>query len=329
MSKIFISTFPFSSFDKTPIRLLGKGGISFAANPMGRKLKASELAEMAKDCVSLIAGTEDVSLLIETSGSLKHISRVGIGLDSVPLAKCKEKGIKVSYTPDAVTMAVVELTIGLMIDCMRYVTFSDKEIRNGGWSRNMGLRIGESVIGLVGFGRIGSNVARILSGFKPREILLCDLKDKSENLNGDPFLNNVKIRQVDLDTLLKNSDLVSLHIPLSNKTKNLIDKDKLRVMKDGAYLVNTARGGIVNEEDLFIALKEKKLSSAAIDVFEEEPYKGNLMKLENVILTQHMGSCSFDCRSQMEIRATEDAIRFVRGERLQNEVSEEEYEYQD
>ena len=326
--RIFISTDPFGEVDSTPIELLEKSGLEYVINPLKRKLTPEEVGDFARDCDGLIAGTENIDIVLQQADHLKIISRVGIGLDSVPLERCRERGIKVSYTPDAVTMAVVELAIGLMISLTRHVVKADTRTRQGNWNRLQGKRIGESVIGLIGFGRIGSNVARVLTEFHPKKILINDLKDKSAEISQFQSKSGIAIEQVDKDRIYRESDIVSLHIPFTAKTENLINADTLTLFKNDAYLLNTARGGLVNEADLYHALKEGGIAGAAIDAFEQEPYTGPLTELENIILTQHMGSCSFDCRSQMEIQATEDLIRFFDGEPLMNEVPEEEYDYQ-
>ncbi len=328
MPKIFISTDPFGGVDKTPIEMLDQSGFDYSINSLGRKLTPEEVGEFSKDCDGLIAGTENISIVLKKAKNLKMISRVGIGLDSVPLNECRAKNIKVSYTPDAVTMAVVELTIGLMIGLTRHVVKADQQTRIGNWFRLQGKRVGESVIGLIGFGRVGSNVARLLSEFRPKRILVNDAKDKTSEISSFASKSGVNISQVDREEIYREADIVSLHLPLTGRTRNIINADTLKKMNESSYLINTSRGGLVNESDLVEALKERTISGAAIDTFELEPYSGPLTDLENVILTQHMGSCSFDCRSQMEIQATDDLIRFFQNKPLLNEVPEEEYQYQ-
>lgn len=328
MPKIFVSTDPFGEVDSTPIELLKKSGFEFMINPLKRKLTPEEVGEFARDCHGLIAGTENINVVLQKADHLKMISRVGIGLDSVPLKTCREKRIKVSYTPDAVTMAVVELTIGLMIGLTRHVVKADFRTRKGIWIRLQGKRIGESVIGLIGFGRIGSNVARILKEFHPRQILVNDVKDKSAEIRSIKAKSDIDMVQVTREEIYQRADIISLHLPLTSKTRNVINAEALKLINKNAFLINTSRGGLVNETDLFNVLKNGELAGAAIDTFEQEPYVGPLKDLENIILTQHMGSCSFDCRSQMEIQATQDVIRFFQGKPLLNEVPEEEYQYQ-
>jgi D-3-phosphoglycerate dehydrogenase / 2-oxoglutarate reductase len=326
--RIFISTIPFGEIETSPVRLLEKSGFEYKINPLGRKLKASEVATIAKDYDALIAGTEDTTPLIQASKKLKIISRVGIGLDSVPLELCKKKRIKVCYTPDAVTKAVAEFTVGLMLDITRHITQADRQQRARVWQRHQGKRIGESVIGLVGYGRVGSQIAGILTSFKPKKILLNDLKNKQAEISSLSEISGVEIKQVEKEIIWENSDVISLHVPLSKLTKNMVGTEEMKMMKPETVLLNTARGGIINEEELYVSLKEKQIASAAVDVFEKEPYQGKLNELDNILLTQHMGSCSYDCRSKMELQAVEEVIRFFKQKPLLREVPEEEFQYQ-
>lgn len=328
MPKIFVSTVPFGEVDPKPVESLDQTGWSYTVNPIGRKLTGEEVASFAMDCDGIIAGTEDLRPLIRESEKLKVISRVGIGLDSVPLKECQRKGITVTYTPDAVTKAVSELTVGIMISLTRHVNFADMNIRQGNWKRKQGKRIGKSVIGIIGFGRIGTDTVRLLSSFAPEQILINDIVDKSREVDRITQDYGLKIRQVEKEEIYRKSDIVSLHVPLSPATANLINANVLKQFNKNAWLLNLARGGIVNEDALYIALKNDQIAGAAIDCFIQEPYEGPLAKLDNILLTQHMGSCSFDCRAGMEIEATEDIIRFFKGEVLKNKVPEEEYGYQ-
>ena len=171
LPKIFVSTHPFGALDSRPLELLRQTECEFQINPLGRKLTSQEVAEMAGNCDALIAGTENIALVLEKAPNIKIISRVGIGLDSVPLKECRELNVVVCYTPDAVTMAVAELTVGLMLNITRFVCTADRQIRSEEWQRLQGRRLGKSVIGLIGFGRIGKSVARLLVPFSPIIIL--------------------------------------------------------------------------------------------------------------------------------------------------------------
>lgn len=324
--KIFVSTYPFGKYDNLPIKKLLETNWEIKFNPYPRKLKPLELCELAKDFDGLIAGTENLTPYIESNLNLKFISRVGIGLDSVPLDLCKKNKIKISYTPDAVTDAVAELTIGLMLDITRKISFCDREIRNFGWSRPVGKRLEHSVIGIIGVGRVGKKLIKLLSSFHPKKILINDIDDKQKFISKNKNLN---IKQVSKKEIYKNSDIISIHVPLYSKTKNLISEAELNLMNRNTHLINTARGEIIHEKNLFEALEKNKIGGACLDVFSEEPYKGKFAELENILLTEHIGSCSFDCRLKMELEASLEIIRFFKNEKLLNEVPKSEYKYQE
>lgn len=325
--KIFASNYPFGRENPEPRNLLKQTGWDIIYNPYERKLKPEETAEMAKGCDGIVAGTEDLTPLIESSDRLRVISRIGIGLDSVPLDLCRRKGITVTYTPDAVTMAVVEMAVSLMVMLSRRLSQADHEIRKGLWPRHFGKRISESVIGIVGLGRVGFRVANYLAPFRPKEILINDIKDVSEKIESLQKAG-LNARFAEKAELFEKSDVVTVHTPLSPLTKGMVNRSVMESMKRDSFLINTARGGIIPENDLYEILKEKRIGGAAVDVFEHEPYAGPLTELDNVFLTQHQGSCSFDCRLAMETEAVMDCIRFFRGETLKTPVPDEEYEYQ-
>jgi len=323
MPKVLITTVPFADKNTLPIDLLEREGVEYLVNPLNRKLTENELREMASDFDVIIAGTEPItSSVMDNAKKLKMISRVGIGLDSVDLLSAKEREIEVSYTPDAPAPAVAELTLGLMLTLLRSVHISNNNLHKKQWHRFFGRRLSNVTIGIVGVGRIGKKVIEHLQGFGPPRILVNDVfldKQWSKQFN---------VEWTDKEQIYEEADVISLHLPLTSKTKNLICTEHLNLMKDDAILINTARGGIINEDDLYNALVSGRLGSAAIDVFTQEPYTGKLSNVENCLLTAHMGSMSVDCRSRMEIEATEEAIRFLKGELLVGKVPVEEYEVQ-
>lgn len=323
MPKALITTVPFGEKNRLPLEQLEAAGIDYVMNPIGRKLKEDELAEMVTDFDVLIAGTELITDKVMNSAShLKLISRVGIGLDGVDLLAAERRGIHVSYTPDAPAPAVAELTIGLMLSLLRSVHVANAEIHRGEWRRHFGRRIPEVTIGVIGTGRIGGRVLRRLAAFGSPRILVNDLHP---NKNVAPEL---KLEWVDKEEIYRHADLISLHVPLTAQTKNMIRREHLLQMKPDAMIINTSRGGIVNEHDLAQLLFTGHLSGAAVDVFEQEPYTGALSQIERCLLTSHMGSMSVDCRTRMEIEATEEAVRFLTGKALQSLVPQEEYEAQ-
>lgn len=324
MFKVLITTVPFGDKNDLPIRQLAETGVDYLINPIGRKLKEDELAGMVRDVEVLIAGTEPITeKVMANAPRLKLISRVGIGLDSVDLMAAERRGIKVSYTPDAPAPAVAELTIGLMFSLMRSIHVANAQMHRGEWHRYFGRRLTELTIGIVGAGRIGGRVARHLRALGVKRLLVNDICPDACRFEGVDA-----IECVDKDTIYRESDLVSLHVPLTAQTKNMVRREHLLQMKPDAMIVNTARGGIIHEDDLAEVLNLGHLAGAAVDVFCEEPYQGRLSSVERCLLTSHMGSMSVDCRTRMEIEATEEAIRFLAGKPLEGLVPEAEYQVQ-
>ena len=327
MPKILITTVPFSDKNRLPLELLEKANIDYLINPLNKKLTEDELSEIVADFDVIIAGTEPITKkVMDAATNLKLISRVGIGLDSVDLLEAEKRGVIVSYTPDAPAPAVAELTLGLMITLLRSVQLSNMEMHNGKWHRFLGRRLSEITVGIIGVGRIGKGVIKHLKSFGSISILLNDTG--LDNQDWDNIETECNIEWVDKETIYQKADIVTIHTPLTVQTKNMVKKEQLMKMKEDAIIINTARGGIINEEDLYEVMQAGHLSGAAIDVFDFEPYAGKLCEIERCILTSHMGSMSIDCRARMEIEATEEAVRFLTNQPLRGVAPEEEYAVQ-
>ena len=323
MPKVLITTVPFGDKDRFPLDMLEKSGIEYLINPLNTKLTEDQLAGMVSDYDVIIAGTEPVTeKVMKLTTNLKLISRVGIGLDSVDLLAAKKRGIKVSYTPDAPSPAVAELTLGLMLTLLRSVHVSNTQMHQGKWHRYFGKRLENVTVGIIGVGRIGSGVLKRLKGFGTTKIIVNDIEPNYE-LNSE-----FKLEWKSKEEIYKGADIISLHIPLTRLTNNMIKKEHLKTMKSDAIIINTSRGGIINEQDLYEVMQSGYLSGAAIDVYEKEPYTGCLKEIERCLLTAHMGSMSYDCRIQMEIEATEEAIGFLTSKVQQSEVPQSEYDLQ-
>jgi D-3-phosphoglycerate dehydrogenase / 2-oxoglutarate reductase len=324
MSKVLITTIPFADKDRLPLELLENANIDYLINPLNKKLTEDELAEIITDFDVIIAGTEMISSkVMDRAKNLKMISRVGIGLDSVDLVSAKERGISVSYTPDAPSVAVAELTIGLIFSLLRSIHISNNQLHEGKWHRFFGRRLSEVTLGIIGLGRIGGRVLRRTKPFGTPRLLVNDI-DHSKRSE----LLDFKLDWVSKEKIYEEADIITIHTPLTGATKNMVKKEQLLKMKKDAIIINTARGGIINEQDLYEVMKSGHLTGAAIDVFEKEPYDGNLSEIERCILTAHMGSMSDDCRTRMEIEATEEAVRFLTGKKLEREAPQEEYDVQ-
>ena len=320
MARLLITTVPFAAHNSFPLELLDSVDVEYEINAIGRRLKEDELVGMVAETEILIAGTEPITAkVMDAAPSLKLISRVGIGMDNVDLLAARTRGIAVSYTPEAPAPAVAELTFGLMLSLLRHTHVANLGMHRGEWDRHMGRRISEVTIGIIGTGRIGSRVLRRIPVFGTPRTLVNDLNPRNN------LVPESKLEWVSKETIYREADVISLHIPMTKNTYNMISIEQLRQMKPDALLINTSRGGIINESDLYEVMSEGHLGGAAIDVFQEEPYEGPLGEIDRCLLTSHMGSMSVDCRSRMEIEATEEAVRYLRGLDLQSCVPEEEY----
>lgn len=319
--KIYISTIPFGEINTLPIEQLNNYGIQYRINPFRRKITTNELSDEIQDSEVLIAGTEIIDKTVfDKAPNLKLIARVGIGLDGVDLLEARRRNIAVTYTPEAPGPAVVELTLGLILDQLRGITQANQSIKDGHWKRIQGRRLSEVKIGVVGAGRIGGRLIRRLGSLGTPQIFANDLKPN------DQIAPNVKINWVSKERILQECDLITFHLPLTQITENLICYETLKLLKSNAILINTARGGIINESDLVRWLQENETASAAIDVFLDEPYFGPLTEIKNCTLTCHMGSMTEDCRARMEIEATTEVINFALNKDFIQPVPNFEYE---
>ena len=296
MSALLITTSSFDTSANPALRELAAKGYQIITNPHKRRLTEDEAIELFTkyDPVGMIAGVEPLTRrALERAPKLRVIARCGTGLDSVDLDAARELGKAVYNTPDATSQPVAELTIGLILAALRHITLADREIRNQKWQARMGNLLQGKCVGLIGGGRIGLKVADLVSGFGADIVIHDPIIDASQ----------LTYRLVELDDLLTQADIVSLHVPHNETTHELINGERLSQMKPTAILINAARGGLVNEAALYDALKNKRIGGAALDVFEQEPYDGPLIELDNLVLTAHMGSYAAEARTAMEIEA--------------------------
>jgi D-3-phosphoglycerate dehydrogenase / 2-oxoglutarate reductase len=300
---ILISTSSFGKQDRQPLDALEAAGVTYQLNPYGRKLKPEETMALLERVDGLIAGTELLDRhVLEQAHRLKVISRVGTGLDNVDLAAAEELGIQVYNTPDAHVDAVAELTLAGILDVLRRVTYADRQVRQGQWDKPMGLLLRGKTIGIIGLGRIGKAVVRLLQPFGVRVLAYEPYPD-------DDFAGQYGVTFCALEDVLGQADVVSLHLSYSAPNRNLLDATRLAQMKPSAFLVNCARGGLVDEGALYEALRDGRLSGAFVDTFAQEPYQGPLVELENIVLTTHIGSYAAEVRLRMEMEAVENLLR--------------------
>lgn len=239
------------------------------------------------DIIVVRSRTKVTRDVIEAGEKLKVIGRAGAGIDNIDVEAAKEKGIIVLNTPEAPAIAVAELTMGLLISLARMIPRADKSMKEGRWAKKefVGWQLNGKTLGVVGLGNIGEKVARLAKAFGMKILITKRTPPPPE------ILKELEAEFVSLDELLKRSDIISLHVPLTPQTHHMIGEREIQLMKDGAFIINTSRGAIIDEKALFNALKSGKLGGAALDVYEEEPPKDySLMKLPNVVCTPHIGA---------------------------------------
>jgi len=230
--------------------------------------------------------------------NLKFILKVGVGLDNVDLGECKKRNIQVINAPQSNSNSVAELVVCLMLMLLRHTRQQSHRLRHGSWRGKelMGEELKRKTVGFVGCGAIARSITEKILAFQVKEIL-----------GYDPYLDEktlarFKIKKTDLNFLIKNSNIISLHLPLTPETKNLITLKELKQMKKTTYLINTSRGGIINEKDLIVALRNKTIKGAALDVFENEPeIKKEFLSLENISLTPHIGAYTVESDYEMSM----------------------------
>ncbi len=306
MPKIAISTSSFAAYAvddaKNPLQRLKSLGYEVRLNPHGRVLTEEETIELAKDCVGLIAGTESLNRNVLCKlPELRVISRCGIGLNTVDLVAANELGIQVYNTPDAPTEAAAELTIALSFALLRHIAQKDAQIKSGIWKKSMGFLLRGKNVGLVGFGRVGQAVGKLFTA------LGCHVAYT------DPYVQNVTgFTYMPFDALLGFADVLSVHSaypPIDEEQNVIFTAQSFASMRDGAWFINTARGELVDEEALYMALKSGKLAGAALDVFQKEPYAGSLTTLETIILHPHSASYALEARMAMENLAVANLLK--------------------
>lgn len=310
MKKVLISTRSFGEFDGAPLDRLKEAGFEVVLNSYGRSLKEEESIELLQGAVGVIAGTEPLNeKVLGKTSSLKVISRCGTGIDNVDLGAAKKFGIKVFNTPDAPTLAVAELTLGLILALYRRIAESDRCVRSGKWVRQMGQLLSGKKLGIVGLGRIGKKLVELAAPFNV-EVMACEPSPDTE------FIQRYNIQLLTFNELLKNADIVSLHLSCPKEIHCLIGRNELALMKPSAILINTSRGWMIDEGALKEALTNKNIAGVALDVFQEEPYNGPLKNFDSVILTTHIGSSARETRIQMEMEAVDNLLRGLRIERV-------------
>ncbi|MDR2303225.1 MAG: phosphoglycerate dehydrogenase [Treponema sp.] len=277
-------------------------------NPYGRPLSEDELIPFLQGCEGYIAGLDYITKkVINSVDKLKVISRYGAGVDRIDLEAARTRGIIVCNTPGVNAQAVADLAMGLMLSLARKIHMLDKKTREGQWIRSTGIELFGKTIGIIGLGAVGKGVARRAQGFSMKVLAY------------DPFINrqyaeenNITISE--FGALIREADIICLHLPLTPETRRLISAEVMQSMKKGAIIINTARGGLIEEEAAYRLLKSGRLGGLGLDVYEEEPPKKSpLFDLDNVILTPHIASHTHEAAAAMASMSVDNLITVLSG----------------
>ncbi len=305
------------------IEILKQAGLEVAVSQKDGVLTREELKEFVKGAdaiLSLLTDKIDAEILEAAGPQLKIVANYAVGYDNINLKDCQAKNILVTNTPGVLTETVAEHAIGLLFAVSQQIPQADKFVRDGkfvGWAPMLflGNNIRGKTLGVLGMGRIGFEVVRRMQDGFGMKIIYNDHRreEEPEKKFGITF--------VSIDELFKNSDFLSIHVPLSEETRHLVSEDKLRLMKKTAYLINTSRGAVIDEAALVKILQEKVIAGAALDVFENEPQLAEgLAGLDNVVLTPHIASASVETRSKMAEMASQNILAVFNGQTPPNPV---------
>lgn len=304
--KIFVALSTFSKYSESPINLLRESGCIFTINPLGRRLVRDEIIEMGKESTGIIAGVEPYDeYVLDRLPKLLCISRCGVGIDSISAEGAKKRGVEIRNTPDVVIQPVVELTVAMIFDLIRKLSYLSNQLRAKKWERKAGHLLKCQKVGILGLGRIGKKLAEVMTGLET-EVYGTDLfpdKQWAEKWN---------VRIVPLNELLRISDILSVNLSLVKGKTIKLGEDEFKKMKEGSIIVNTSRGQFIDESALYNALKSGHLNGAALDVYTEEPYTGKLCELDNVVLTPHVATLTKESRIEMELEAVQNLIDFLK-----------------
>lgn len=306
--KVLVTPRTFGKSDPIPLAMLREAGCEVVVNPYGRTLSEDEMVELIQDVEGVIVGLDPMTRrVLERGFRLRAISKYGVGVDNIDIDYATRKGIIITNTPGTNSSAVAELVIGLMMAACRRICESDRGIRQGKWMQYSGFQLEGKTIGIIGTGQIGRQVAERAKGLR-MEVLCNDIRPDHD------WAARIGATYTSLSELISRSDCISLHIPLEKETYHLISTEQLSQMKPTAVLINTARGGIVDEQALYDALINNRIAGAALDVFEQEPPGASpLLTLDNVVLTSHIGAHTKEAVENMGRMAVTNLLECLKG----------------
>lgn len=299
------------SFARSPEAksVLESQGYELILNTLDRPLEEAELLPLVKGADALVAGNDAVTAAVIAAGcpTLKIIAKHGVGYNNIDVAAAARHNVAVTITPGSNSKSVADLTLGLMLAVARRIPQMDHSMRAGSWGRITGNELGGKTLGIVGMGNIGGEVAKRAFGFDMK-IVAFDVYPRQE------FEQNYGVSYLPLAEVIARADFLSLHAPALPQTVGMINKDSLRTMKNTAYLINTARGDLIVEEDLYAALTGGIIAGAALDAFIHEPlHDSPLFGLNNVVLTPHAGANTYEAVVRTGVMAAEEVVRVLSG----------------
>jgi glyoxylate reductase len=306
------------------IDLLKQEGLQVEVWRDERPLTTQELLEKSRDCQALLATGSNLidRKFLDQSRHLKIISQFGAGYDNIDVAYARELGISVGNAPDAMSDATADIAFALMLAASRKMCYLHKSVIAGGWGHfkpraHLGLELKGRVLGIFGMGRIGMEMAKRCKGAYQMDVLYTN---RSRNSNAEQLLG---AKRVDFDELLNKSDVISVHCALTDQTRGLFDSVAFGKMKGNSLFINTSRGPVHNQKDLYQALVSGNIWGAGLDVTDPEPMAPNdpLLSLENVAITPHIGSATIQARDEMSRLAAKNIIQYHRGEQIDNLVN--------
>lgn len=306
MHKVLVMPGSFGKFSEEPRNILTEAGLEivYLSKP---KITEDEIIAKLEGVIAIIVGLEPITAkVMDANKNLKVIAKYGVGLDNIDLVAAKERNIEVVNTPGANADAVADFTIGLIIAAARGISLGDKALRLNQWPRIVGHQVYGATIGIIGLGAIGKGVAKRAKGFN-MNIMAYDMYWDEE------FVKEYDIIKSSLEDIYKECDYISLHISLTEETRDMIKLEELKKMKPNAFIINCARGGLINETDLYNALKNKIIGGAAIDAFLVEPPEGSpLLELDNIICTPHLAGSSIDAINKMGIISAKRTVESLK-----------------
>ena len=306
--RVLIATRSFGSTSQKPWEVLSDAGIETVKAEMKDELTELHLINLLRDIDGAIVGVVPMTArVMENSPRLKVVSMHGVGVDHIDLEAASRLGIVIANCPGTNDQAVADLAIGLMIALARQIPTADRSLRDQQWGRYNGSELWGKTLGLIGFGQIGRSVARRALGFD-MQILVHDPYIIPDQV----LLTDVKLSSI--EEVIRSADFLSLHAALTTETRAMIGKAQLEAMKPTAFLINTARGGLIDENALYEALHKKKIAGAALDVYIDEPPLGSpLLQLENIVVTPHIGAHTKEAIARMGIVAAQNVVQTLHG----------------